>query len=102
MHQKFVVWFQDVDKDDVELVGSKGANSGEMTRSGFPVPPGFIVTVHAYVQFLQKNKLEEKIKRILANTKFDDNKSLQKSSGEIKNLILKGKIPDDVTKEIFK
>ena len=30
------------------LVGGKGANLGELVASGFPVPPGFVVTTHAY------------------------------------------------------
>ena len=32
--KKAIVWFQEVDKDDVGLVGGKGANLGEMTKSG--------------------------------------------------------------------
>ncbi len=37
-------WFSDVGLTDAGLVGGKGANLGELTRSGFPVPPGFVVT----------------------------------------------------------
>ena len=33
---------------DVELVGGKGANLGELTTAGLPVPPGFAVTATAY------------------------------------------------------
>ena len=43
-----IVWFREVDKDDIGLVGGKGANLGELTRAGLPVPPGFIVTAEAY------------------------------------------------------
>ena len=49
---KLVVWFREVDKDDVGLVGGKGANLGELTKTGAPVPPGFILTSHAYFRFL--------------------------------------------------
>ena len=45
---KTIVWFNEVNKDDVPLVGGKGANLGEMTRAQIPVPPGFIVTATAY------------------------------------------------------
>src|SRR5215218_3745129 len=33
---------------DVELVGGKAANLGELIRAGFDVPPGFCVTTAAY------------------------------------------------------
>lgn len=37
---------------DLALAGGKGANLGELTRAGFPVPPGFCVTTDAYRTFL--------------------------------------------------
>ena len=38
----------DLDRDDLETAGGKGANLGELIRAGFPVPPGFVVTTEAY------------------------------------------------------
>jgi len=52
-----VLWFKDVNKDDIPLVGGKGANLGEMTRAHFPVPGGFIVTAQAYFKFIKENNL---------------------------------------------
>ena len=46
--RQFIVWFGEVTKNDVALVGGKGANLGEMTRAKIPVPPGYIVTADAY------------------------------------------------------
>ncbi|HET6173369.1 MAG TPA: PEP/pyruvate-binding domain-containing protein [Gaiellales bacterium] len=40
--------FQELRADQVELVGGKCANLGELTAAGFPVPPGFAVTTLAY------------------------------------------------------
>ena len=54
-----VVEFKDVDKDDIKLVGGKGANLGEMTKSGFPIPFGFVVTSEAYFYFLKKPKCKQ-------------------------------------------
>ena len=48
---RYVRWFEHITKSDVALVGGKGANLGEMTRAGFPVPPGFVVTVDAYRRY---------------------------------------------------
>ena len=43
-----VIWFEDLRKDDIPLVGGKNANLGEMISAGIPVPPGFAVTASAY------------------------------------------------------
>jgi pyruvate,water dikinase len=48
MDEPYVVWFDQLGRDQVELVGGKCANLGELTGAGFPVPPGFAVTTHAY------------------------------------------------------
>jgi pyruvate,water dikinase len=40
--------FAEIDRNDIASVGGKGANLGEMTRAGFPVPPGFVITIDAY------------------------------------------------------
>ena len=33
-------WFEEIGLTDVALVGGKGANLGELTAAGLPVPPG--------------------------------------------------------------
>jgi rifampicin phosphotransferase len=49
---QWVVPFSSLGKRDVATVGGKGANLGELTRAGFPVPEGFCVTTHAFRAFL--------------------------------------------------
>ena len=34
-----IVWFKDIGKNDTATVGGKGANLGELTGAGIPVPP---------------------------------------------------------------
>jgi len=96
----YIVQFQDVGKDDVRLVGGKGANLGEMTRAGMPVPPGFIITSRAYFSFLDISGLAPQIKQLLANLDYNDNKALGKVSNAIKHLIISAEIPMDMAKEI--
>jgi len=45
--------FTETGKDDVMTVGGKGANLGELTQAGIPVPGGFIVTADAYLHFTE-------------------------------------------------
>lgn len=56
---KRVVHFQEGHKDMKELLGGKGANLAEMTRSGLPVPPGFTVTTEACRQYFLEHRLPD-------------------------------------------
>lgn len=96
-----VVWFSEVDKEDVATVGGKGANLGEMTRAGFPVPPGFIVTANAYYDYLRENNLHVKIKHLISTVNFDNDKSLHQVSVHIKKIIREGTISPNLRKDIL-
>lgn len=95
-----IAWFSEIDKEDVSIVGGKGANLGEMTKAGFNVPNGFIVTSHAYYDFIRENNLSVKISHLLSTADINNTKSLGQVSQHIKNLILNGKLSDNLTKEI--
>ncbi len=45
---KLILSFDKVGLGDAALVGGKGANLGELTRAGIPVPPGFIITTEGW------------------------------------------------------
>jgi pyruvate,water dikinase len=47
-----VVFFDDPLCGDVAVAGGKGSNLSALTRAGFPVPPGLVVTTEAYALFL--------------------------------------------------
>ena len=44
---RWVYLFEESNKDMRNLLGGKGANLGEMTNAGLPVPPGFTITTEA-------------------------------------------------------
>ena len=46
-HSRWVVRFSDGDETMRDLLGGKGAGLAGMTRSGLPVPPGFVITTEA-------------------------------------------------------
>lgn len=97
---KFIVWFEDVGKGDLALVGGKGANLGEMVNAGIPVPPGFIVTVDGYFNFLEKADLRREIERLLTPLDPNDSQLLQKVSAKIKEAILTAEMPREIAQEI--
>ena len=98
--KKAIVWFNEVTKKDVPLVGGKGANLGEMTNANIPVPPGFIVTADAYFDFLKKSKLIDKIHHLLEPLDPGDSKQLQQTAAQIKQLILDAAMPPELAREI--
>lgn len=101
MSLPYIVWFKDVSKEDVALVGGKGANLGEMTRAGFPVPNGFIVTSAAYLYLLDTNNLRPKIKAILDNIDVNRPPELDRVSQDLKRLISRAEIPGDLADQIL-
>jgi len=100
--EKFVYWFKEIDKDDVPLVGGKGANLGEMTQAGIPVPPGFIISSRAYFHFLEENLLTEKIKEFLKETDKNHPESYTAVSEKIKKLLGQALIPPEIAHEVIK
>jgi len=97
-----VAFFKDIDKGDLSLAGGKGANLGEMTQAGFPVPPGFAVTVEAYDIFIEENDLLKEITAILKSTDVNDPEQLNGASKKVQKLILGSPVPDIIFKETVK
>jgi pyruvate,water dikinase len=81
----FVLWFKDLGKGDIPLVGGKCANLGELLgKIGVPVPNGFAVSAHAYQFFLEETGATEKIEGLLSGIDMTDMDSLQGASQEIR------------------
>lgn len=99
-HQPFVLWFSEIGKEDIPKVGGKGANLGELTRAGIPVPNGFCVTAQAYYYFLEKSGLKKKLNTLLKGLDPEDNKKLNYVAKEIKKAIMEAKFPDELSQEI--
>lgn len=97
-----VIDFKDIDKSDISLVGGKGANLGEMTKAGFPVPNGFAVTVPSYELFLQENDIAKRIYEILEVTDVEDANQLENASKKIQKIIIASKFPESVFHELIK
>lgn len=54
----YIKQFNDISKDDVNLIGGKGASLGEMANVGIPVPPGFVITTEGFQKDIEKEILE--------------------------------------------
>lgn len=92
----YVVKFEDLSKSDIGIAGGKGANLGELTQAGIPVPPGFVVTAQAYEKFMDEAGINDKVMSILDEIDINDTKALQAAAEEIKSIINEAPIPDDM------
>lgn len=96
-----IVWFEQVGKKDVGLVGGKGANLGEMLQARLPVPYGFIVTSSAYFEFIKENELMDDIEKILAGFDYENQKELSERAKKVRELIKKSPIPEKLIASII-
>ena len=93
----YVVKFEDLNKSDIGIAGGKGANLGELTQAGIPVPPGFVVTAETYEKFMEDSGINGQVMAILEKIDINDTKALQEAAEEIKALIISTPIPEDMT-----
>ena len=56
---KHVYSFVDGDGKNKKLLGGKGANLCEMTQIGINVPPGFVITTEACLDYLEGSTLPD-------------------------------------------
>ena len=97
---RFVLWLEEVRKEDTPLVGGKNANLGEMIAAGVPVPPGFAVTAYAFKYFLEKTGLGEKIYEMLKRLDVNNTKELEETTRRIREMILAQPMPPEIEEEI--
>lgn len=88
-----VVWAQNIGKDDIPLVGGKGANLGEMIGIGLPVPPAFVVSAPAFHVFLREAGVAEKLFPELAKLDVEDPKALREAAERAREMVLAAKMP---------
>ena len=101
---KFILWFNEIGINDIDLAGGKNASLGEMysnlRNEGIKVPDGFAITAQAYRYFIAENKLDEKIKNILKGLDTGNMVNLAKRGYQIRQAILSAKFPDQLRNEI--
>lgn len=86
-NRKFVFSFREGDGKNKQLLGGKGANLCEMTQIGLNVPPGFVISTEACLNFLDSanrnlpeglmNEVRQQVREIEKSTgrKFGDPKN---------------------------
>lgn len=60
-----MVPFSKIYKEDLDIVGKKAVELGELTRLGIPIPDGFVITTSFFKRFLERTGIDVKIKDIM-------------------------------------
>ncbi len=97
--QAMILWLEEITPNDRDAVGGKGANLGEMTRAGYPVPPGFCITTAAYLDFLRRNDLAEAT-AALGELARKDEAAFEREAAHLRALIADGELTNSVRAEI--
>ena len=87
---------------DIPIVGGKGANLGELTMAGFPVPNAFVLTTGAYDYFIEKSNVMDLINKELAGIDRTSDQSLADASKRIRDAFESFEIPKDLMDDIRK
>ncbi len=103
--KKYILWFDQVTKKDIPLVGGKNGSLGEMysllAPRGVRVPNGYIFTADAYWYYLRYNGIDEKLQKIFSSLDVKNLRSLKQVSQKARALILQGKYPPDLREAIL-
>jgi pyruvate,water dikinase len=99
---QIIRWFDELSLSDVDEVGGKGANLGELTRAGFPVPTGFVVTSSAYLAAMEDSGARARLSDLMARTDPGDPAALSSASAAAQDLVHASPVPEEVERAVVK
>ncbi|TGE38769.1 phosphoenolpyruvate synthase [Desulfosporosinus fructosivorans] len=99
--QKYVLYFKEIDKQHLAYVGGKGANLGEMTKAGFPVPQGFCVTTEAYRTFIDTSTQMSEFYDLLDRINADELEPICILGQRIREHLKSLSLPEEVRSSIL-
>lgn len=100
----YVLWFDELRRADVGLVGGKSSSLGELISSvDVPVPYGYATTANAYRYFMEVTGQNKKIHELLKDLKdVEDSVELHDVCTKIRESICRAEMPQDLADAIGK
>ena len=100
----YVLWFDELRRADVGLVGGKSSSLGELTSSvDVPVPYGYATTANAYRYFMEKTGQNKTIHKMLQELQdVEDSVELHEVCTKIRESICSATMPEDLAEQIGK
>ncbi len=101
---KYILFFSQLNMQDLERVGGKNASLGEMYNSlksaGIRIPEGFALTADAYRRFCHINNLSGALKQVMQLLDDQHYTNLSQVAEQSRSMIMSGKMPEEVIEEI--
>ncbi len=98
--EQLILPFADIRAADLPLVGGKGANLGELTHAGFPVPPGFCLTTVAFQEFIQSYHDAADLYALLATVTADNVETARKVGLHVRETLLDLPLPQNIAQAV--
>jgi pyruvate,water dikinase len=95
---RYIRPFADLARGDLADAGGKGANLGELTRAGLPVPPGFVLTTAAYQAFVAG--IGDEVLRLADLPRDAEPAAYDEPAHRIHALFVGAPVPDDIAAEL--
>ena len=92
--------FGEIGRDDVSFAGGKGANLGELSRAGVPVPAGFVLTTEAYDAFVGSNDIGDEVFELASAPRSEHPAAFEQVAERIHPLFSGGVIPEEMADEM--
>lgn len=98
----YVLWFDELRREDVALVGGKSSSLGELTSATHvPVPYGYATTANAYRYFMEATGTNKKIHELLDQLDdVEDSAELRDVCAKIREAIVSAEMPADLADAI--
>ncbi|MCX7759411.1 MAG: PEP/pyruvate-binding domain-containing protein, partial [bacterium] len=88
-------------KDAVNIVGGKMAHLAELKNNiKLLTPDGFSITSYAFIKFIEYNKLQNEISKIIQDVDINKIEDLESCSKKIQTLIINSEVPEEITQSI--
>lgn len=94
--------FTTLGKDDTAVAGGKGANLGELTRAGLPVPQGFVVTAEAFLTSMGQVRDDLAAELAIALDRSTSPERLAESAERMRELVRKAGVSDEIRHEVLR
>ena len=94
-------WFSELGVADTASAGGKGANLGELTRAGLPVPPGFVVTAEAYVDAVEHSGVRSRLRSLVDSVTGSQGASPEAVAAEAHALLKATPLPSNLADVIL-
>lgn len=102
LNSHHIIDFVSIDKVDLDLVGKKAYELGQLKSLGIPIPDGFVITASFFKKFFDLSGLSAKIAHVQSLNHPAIKESVAKLFIPIKKEIMHTAIPQDLAREIYK